>query len=138
MFKFFNTQDSALHILNEALGLWAESGWLNTFRDPPFVKYSGNTLRGGPFAQPLYELLEARIASLEQRTQVMKEDLSQEDTRSNAELTRILGGDLKVAENLLQELKQEKEQFLALPDPSTAHPSLRHRATKFLRNKLLK
>ncbi|KAF9038704.1 hypothetical protein BJ165DRAFT_1499859 [Panaeolus papilionaceus] len=76
--RFLNTQDSALHIINEALGRWLNE-----------VSY--NEVQGlRPYNHILYQNLVDRVEYCRQRQQALKLDLNQIDAKTNTELRSIL------------------------------------------------
>ncbi|PPQ88342.1 hypothetical protein CVT24_010042 [Panaeolus cyanescens] len=143
-FRFMNTPDSSLSIIDTSLKIWHRGGLLREFRQPPFQKFSGKQLRQGPFAVPLLELLEERIAGLELKTRVLEDDLralgvactngedgdgdgdgdsdsggksggSGGEADGSDELRQLLLSDKADSERLLHQLIEERNDFLAMP-----------------------
>ncbi|PPQ77544.1 hypothetical protein CVT24_005234 [Panaeolus cyanescens] len=136
IFKFHNTQDSALAIVNKSLLNNIETDLRYGLSTPPLRRYSEGWLRGGPFGKALYELLEGRIAGLQQRLQILEDDIKNRDVLENPELYAIFQRDKAEAEGMLRELEQERLEYLSLPEVPELPPSTGRRIINYVKSKL--
>ncbi|PPR06003.1 hypothetical protein CVT24_004645 [Panaeolus cyanescens] len=133
--RFYNTKESTLQVINDAVRCWSYAGVI-LVRDPPLQRFQGDKLRQSPFGPPLFELLQERIEGLEQRIQMLNEDLAQEGTLDNPELTNILIQDKVSAQQVLEEMKRDREAYLSLAE-NLPKPSTGRRITNYLKNKFI-
>ncbi|KAF9034033.1 hypothetical protein BJ165DRAFT_1513693 [Panaeolus papilionaceus] len=126
-FKFENTQESALCILDNAFMVNI------SFRDPPLRVYRAKSIRTGPFAIPVYQDLMDRISALQQRIRAFDSDIEEQEEEADAELLSRLLQDKAEAEKLLMSLEKDQRDFGLPPDLPVKNPSIAQRCVTFYR-----
>ncbi|KAF9034026.1 hypothetical protein BJ165DRAFT_1410052 [Panaeolus papilionaceus] len=118
-FRFDNTQESALRILDDT-----PTAAFLSLRDPPLLVYRAKSIRTGPFAIPVYQDPMDRMSAPQQRIRALESDIEEQEQGGDAELLSRLFQDRVEAESLLGSLEKDQRDFGSPPDLLVENPSL--------------
>ncbi|KAF9032213.1 hypothetical protein BJ165DRAFT_777119 [Panaeolus papilionaceus] len=123
--RFQNTQESALIILDGALGQYFSTDYL--------LKESiSQPLRQTPFASDLYNDLQTQIQGLQLQQTTIQSDLQDAREQSDEQLIATLVPQLKEMQGLLVKFKKELEEFgPALDTSPTPEPAITQKKGPF-------
>ncbi|PPQ65033.1 hypothetical protein CVT24_008181 [Panaeolus cyanescens] len=110
IFKFLNTFDSAMDILDSVTNDRPQ-----VLGHDPVIGFGGKDARDGP----IYAALVERVASLEQKRDMLMDDLQHPTTQAQQGLTTVLTAELVQTEALLKQFIEQLETFLGQGKSST-------------------
>ncbi|PPQ76792.1 hypothetical protein CVT24_011335 [Panaeolus cyanescens] len=141
--RFHNTQNSALHIINDADTMCLPPGVLaivqRSLRESPLRTFSNQNLRNAPFADQLLKLLQDRISRLEQSIRILDDDIQQleQDGESDPSSRDELRGMKSNAEEALRTVASEHASLVAvLQREPVTRPSIARRFLNYMQNNL--
>ncbi|PPR04338.1 hypothetical protein CVT24_013417 [Panaeolus cyanescens] len=143
-FRFDNTQLSALHIIDQARTIHLPDSLRANMRrsanTAPYRAFHEKKLGEAPFAPQLLQILNDRVARIEQSIRLLNDDIQklEQDAEENMGARNELWGMKKSAEEALEVVLQERCEFLALSEQNQPRPNIARRMLDYIHERMLK